>query len=179
MQVSGNLNGLKKEIEKSYATKLDAFKAEQKEAFEESKKTLLEKHKRSLNRTKMDIEAEEHNVFRTTLSEEKLSAKQEYEQKREELLSDIFDAAQKKAGKAVKSKGYVSLVKKAAAKIKNASFEGSEKSYEKDFPGIVINDKIQGIIVKSDKEIFDFTYPSFIASERSKLRDMLSKELFA
>ncbi|MHA1911348.1 MAG: hypothetical protein ACTSYA_06605 [Candidatus Kariarchaeaceae archaeon] len=178
MKVEGNLDHLKKEIENSYKEKLMEFKKHADLEFKEEKKQIDEGQKKALERANNELDEEEKKVFKSTLSEEKLTAKKDYENKREALINKVFDEASNKAKKTLISKDYLSFVKKFLKENGEAKIIGGYKEYNKTFKDAELDEKVNGILVKKDKMIFDFTYTKFIESRKLDLRHKVSNILF-
>ncbi|MCK5282150.1 MAG: hypothetical protein KAK00_01970 [Nanoarchaeota archaeon] len=178
MQVLGNLGLLKKEIENSYAAKLEEFMKENLERFNKEKSGIEDKHRQEIKKLEAKLENEEKKAFRTILSEEKLNAKREFENFREELINEVLDAAREKSKESLLRNEYISFIRKFIEGRDNIEIIGSFEEYRQHFPDIRIDNKINGIIVRHDKEIFDFSYKTFIESGKQGLRHKISRILF-
>ena len=176
MTVEGNLEHLEKEIENSYKEKLEEFQKNSLEEFNLEKKQIDEKHKKALAKARMEAEEEEKKVFKSTLAEEILNAKKEFENKREELINNVFNTASEKANEVLLGKDYLKLAKKTAkGKVK---VTGGFEEYKKEFPDVEVDNRVRGVIVRKDNLIFDFSYDKFVESRRLDLRHKVSNILF-
>ena len=178
MQVLGNIDLLKKEIEKTYSEKLNDFKKEKTEEFNREKIELAEQHQSKLKKIKAELKNEERKVYRTALAEEKLNAKKEFESKREKMINQVFDTAKERSKDNLLSEDYISFIKEFVKEKKGIDLVGGYEEYKKTFPEIVINPKITGIIGKQGNNVFDFTHNTFIKSKKLDLRHEISRILF-
>jgi vacuolar-type H+-ATPase subunit E/Vma4 len=178
MEVSGNLELLKREIQRSYTEKLDSFEKECMLTFNETKKKIEEEHDKALLEIKKDLQNEEKNVFKATLSEEKLNAKKEFENKREEVIAQVFAEAEERSREVLLSKEYIDAVKAATKEKESVEFIGGFEEYKKSFPAIKIDKKTDGIVVKDIVNVIDFTFSAFAESKKLELRHRISNLLF-
>jgi vacuolar-type H+-ATPase subunit E/Vma4 len=176
MNVSGNVDHLKKEIQRSYADKLAEFKKQSMKQFDEERKKLEEDHKKKVVLVEEEIKEEEQEMFKSALSEEKLNAKKEFENKREALINEVFDEADKNAKKILAEKSYAKMIN-AFVKDKDVELVGM-KILQKTFPKMAVDDNVFGVIVKQNEQIFDFTFTTFIESRKLDLRHKVSEILF-
>ncbi len=178
MQVLGSLEHLKKEIQSNYTGKFQEFKQETGTKFNEEKLDIEEKHKQDIKKAESEQKAEEKKVFRTTFAEEQLNAKKEYEQKREGMINNVFELATEKSKDVLLGNDYIKIIKNFIKSKGNIEITGNFMDYKTKFPGIKINKKISGIIVKKGNKIFDFTFGNFIESRKLDLRHKVSNILF-
>ncbi|MHA1910358.1 MAG: hypothetical protein ACTSYA_01570 [Candidatus Kariarchaeaceae archaeon] len=176
MEGTGNFEHLKKEIEKSYKEKLEEFEKSSLEEFDKEKQELKEQHEKALKKAKSELKDEEKKVFKSTLAEEMLNAKKEFENTREKLINNVFEKALNKSNKVLLGTDYLKTVKKLAKG--KAEILGGFEEYMKTFSDVKIDERINGVIVKKDNLIFDFTYGKFIESRRLDLRHKVSQILF-
>lgn len=177
MQVLGNLDLLKKEISKSYSEKLAEFSKEKEEEFNKEKAEILEQHNIQLKKLKTSLFNEEKKVFKTTLAEEKLNAKKEFENKREKLINKVFETSAEKSKDILLRDDYINFIKEFIREKKEIELIGNFQEYERHFD-IKLDNNLNGIIVKQGDEIFDFTYDRFIESRKLDLRHKISILLF-
>lgn len=176
MKVEGNIEHLETEIKNSYKDKLAEFEKLNLGEFDKEKSAIEEHQQKAMNKVKAEMKDEERKVFKSTLAEEMLNAKKEFENKREELINNVFEQAEKKSKKVLVGKPYINFVKK-MAKAK-AEITGGSNSYKKEFPNVKVDPRVDGITVKDNNLIFDFTYKKFIGSRKLDLRHRISKILF-
>ena len=176
MQTAGNLDYLKKEIKKIYAGKLDAYKTELEKAKKEELKNIDTIHKKEVRDAKDSLEKNEQSEYKTTLSEEMLGAKKDFESAREKLINDVFVQAEKRCGETLTSENYINHIK--VYDKDNAKIIGSETIYKDTFPNIELNKKQKGIIVEKENHVFDFTFDTFLESRKLDLRYKVSQVLF-
>ena len=178
MKVLGSVNLLKKEIENTYKKKLNEFEKEQTEEWNKEKIGLMEEHGKNLKKIEAELKNEEKKVFKTALSEEKLNAKKEFENKRENLINSVFEKALEGSRDVLLSKEYTESVKEFIKEKENIELAGNYEEYKTDFQGITLDNKLNGLIMKEGNKVFDFTYNTFIDSRRLDLRHKISRLLF-
>jgi len=177
LEISGNLDILKKEIARIYSTKLEEYRKTEESKFKDNVKKIEEIHNLELDQAKYELKKEEEKVYKTALSEEKLEAKKEFENRREELIEEVFDKALERSREILLSKEYIAMINE-WIKGKEIEIEGNFEEYKNNFKEISINSKIRGIIIKEKNKVFDFTYGTFIESRKLDLRNKISRALF-
>jgi vacuolar-type H+-ATPase subunit E/Vma4 len=178
MEVLGNLELLKSEIKKEFSRQFEEYQKEMLKLFEAEKSSIMEQHEKEMKNLLAEIRREKKTVFKSVLSDEKLEAKKEYEKKREVLINSAFKKAVKKSNKAILSKEYIEMINQFIKNKNDAVLTGCSEEYKKIFPGLNIDKKIDGIVVKAGDSIIDFTYSTFMESKKSELRHKISKILF-
>lgn len=178
MEVFGNVEGLKSSIEKKYSSEIKLIKAEREKQLKEVDKKL--KKELELLRSQMETltDADVKKAYSKILSEEKLKAKKEFEEKREAIINSIFAEAEKKALKIVHTSEYINFVKKNRPKEKGLLVVGDSNYYKKSFPKIKLDKNILGLKFESEGVIYDFTLDNIIASKKDVLRQEVSRILF-
>lgn len=176
MEVSGNIDFLKNEIQKSYIQQLEIFQKEQTEKFRQEVLEIEKAHKKKLSDAEKMLRDEERKMYRATLFMETLNVKQEYEQTREELIDSAFRLAKIKAKEFLLSEDYINTVRKSINE--SSEINGGFDEYRRFFQQIKILPKMDGIIIKNADELYDFTYTMFIESKKHELRQKLCKILF-
>ncbi len=177
MTVLGNVDKFKKRLEKVYERKLKdykglALKEEQqlRHDFETGKNAI------DLN-TKIAIERESKLEVRRIINKEKFRAKQIYEQKREEIISEVFSQALERAGDFVKSKDYIKYVKSCIPNKTGIVVKADSKDYDIKY-NVKVKKGIIGIKAIDGRVIYDFTVQGLIDAKFESLRLMVDKELF-
>ena len=178
MEVFGNVEGLKGSIEKRYSSEIkEVEKQEQKQLAEidkelKKKLELLDSHMKTLT------DSEVKKAHSMILSEEKLKAKKEFEEKRESLINAVFKEAEKQAKKIAHSQDYVDYIKKDMPNETGFSIIGDSVYYKKFFPELKVRKDIVGVKFESEGLVYDFTLNNIIASKKDILRHEVSKVLF-
>jgi vacuolar-type H+-ATPase subunit E/Vma4 len=178
MEVFGNVEALRKAIEKKYASKIKGIEKDKEKQLAEIDKELKKKLGLLDSHMKTVTNAEVKKTHSMILSSEKLTAKKEFEEKREALIEAIFKEAGKKAKKVVHTDEYLDFVKKSMPKEENLAIIGDSDKYKKDFPGLEVDKAIVGLKFESEQVIYDFTLDNIISSKKDILRHEVSKILF-
>jgi len=178
MEVFGNIEALKEAIEKKYTSKIREVEKEKEKQLNEIDKELKKKLNLLDSRMKTASDAEVKKTHSVILSEEKLKAKKEFEEKREELINKVFKEAEKKSKKIVRSKEYIDYVKSNIPKEKDLKVTGSD-ALKKHFPKLKVDKNILGLKFESEGIIYDFTLDNMINSKKDVLRHEISKVLFS
>tara|TARA_Y100000310_G_C20320671_1_gene640605 strand:- start:54 stop:689 length:636 start_codon:yes stop_codon:yes gene_type:complete len=177
METFGNVEALKGAIEKKYSSKIKEAEKEKSKQLADIDKELKKKLDLLKSHMKTSTEAEVKKTHSMILSGEKLKAKKEFEEKREELIENVFKAADKKAKSIAHSKEYIDFVE---SNLPGGEFStiGDSNYYEKAFPNLEIDKDIVGVKFESKGVIYDFTLNNIIASKKDILRHEVSKVLF-
>lgn len=179
MEVFGNVEALKKAIEKKYSSMIKDIEKEKEEQLAEIDKELKKKLELLRPHMKTEIDAEVKKTTSMISSAAKLKAKKEFEEKREAIIESVFEKAMKKAKDIAHSKDYTDFVKKNMPGTKGLSATGDSDYYKKVFPELKVDRNIIGVKFESERLVYDFTLDSIIASKRDILRHEVSKILFA
>ncbi len=179
MEIFGNIEALKGSIEKRYSMDIKNVEKDKEKQLREIDKELKGKLELLRANMKTETDAEVRKVHSMILSEEKLKAKKEFEEKRESLINAVFKDAEKQAKKIVHSKVYVDYIKKDMPKQKGFSMIGDGAYYKKFFPKIKVSKGIVGVKFESEGLVYDFTLNNIITSKKDILRHEVSKTLFS
>jgi len=178
MEIYGNIEALKSSIEKRYSSEIKKVEEDRKKQVIEIGKELKNQLVLLQSSMKTLINAEVKKAHSMIISEEKLKAKKEFEEKRESLINKVFKEAEKKAKKIAHTKEYLDFVQKNMPKEEGFSIIGDSDYYNKIFPEIDIDKNLIGIKFESEGLVYDFTLNKIIASKRDVLRHEVSKTLF-
>lgn len=183
MEVFGNIEALKRAIEKRYENEIKALEEETDKKIQELKKEAEKEI--ALDKSRIDTlkAAAEKKAYSKVMSEEKLNAKKEFEQKREELINKVFEIAEKEAKKVTRSKEYIAFIKKNIPKVSDKKIEATADSaiYKKCLPSkikIKIDKNITGIKLREGNITYDLTIDEAIRSKKEVLRHKISTILF-
>ncbi len=178
MEVYGNVDALRKAIEKKYSSMVQSIEKDRKQQIDIMLQEAKEKISLLKAHMKTETDSEAKKTSSMALSAAMLSAKKDFEEKREALIESVFGKAAAKSKDIAHSKEYVDFVKKSLGSLKNLSAIGDSDYYKKDFPSIKIDKKITGLKFEAEGVVYDFTLDSMIASKRDILRHEVSKILF-
>jgi hypothetical protein len=178
METSGNIEYLKAEIKKAFSGEFEEYKKNSLKEFNDEKEKLMVLHNAELKRIKQELEKDKKNAFKAALSDEKLGAKREFENKREELINRVFERAQEESEEILLNKKYINFVKEFVNDNKDCQLIGGYEQYKKNFNEIDIQSGVSGIIAKGENYQMDFTYKIFIETRKLELRHKASKILF-
>ncbi|MBW2975161.1 V-type ATP synthase subunit E [Candidatus Woesearchaeota archaeon] len=179
METFGNVEALKSSIEKRYQAEIKNAEKDRDKQLAEIAKELKSRLDILESDMKTATNAEVRKAYSMILSEEKLKAKKEFEEKREWLINAVFREAAKKAKDIVHSSGYVDYIKSSMPDEKGLSVVGDSDYYSKFFPGLKVNDDIVGLRFESENVVYDFTLNNIIASKKDILRHEVSRILFS
>ncbi len=177
MKVLGNINTLKKSIEKTYSDKIKAIDNETKEKIAEINSKAKKQMDERISKMQLDTESEVSKTYSRLISEETMIVKKQYEEKREAYINEIFDESEKQATTIAHSEAYLKLVKDKAPTGK-FNIMADSTYYEKEFSGLKICKGFYGIKFVSDEVTYDFSIESSIASKRDILRRIINEKLF-
>ena len=176
MHSTGNIEYLKKEIEKTYLKELDQFRHEAQSRRKDELKKIEASHKKEVRDVTDSLEKEKQSEYRTTLSEEMLGAKKDFEEAREKQIINVFSEAENRCDEMLYRDDYIDRIK---GFVENCSkISGGSERYKEIFPDIEINNRQKGIVVERNHQVFDFTFDTFIESRKLDLRHKISKVLF-
>jgi hypothetical protein len=178
MEVLGDINGLKEEIERIYENRFNEFSEEQNKMFEQEKKEINEEHEKEKRKLETEIDNEKRKVFRTVLSKEKINAKREFEMKREELIGRVFDITNERIKDVLLGDDYIGSLKRFIEGKERMKIAANYEEYNNHFPNMSINNRQRGIVFTKKNQIFDFSYDSFLESRKLDLRQKISNILF-
>ncbi len=181
MEIYGNLDSLKNVIASKYSKRMkEAEDSVQKEinALNEVLGREVELMKaRIMTRADSDARKEYSKI----ISEEKLKAKREFEEKREGYINEVFDEALKKAPKIAHSQEYIDYLKSKMPKNLGGEIIADSAYYKKYFPDLKnwkVDKEIIGLKFRVANIIYDFTIDNALKSKRDTLRPVVSKALF-
>ena len=178
MEVFGNVEALKGAIENKYSLKIKEVEKEREKQLTEIDNELKKKLMLLMSRMKTETDLEVKKTHSMILSEEKLKAKKEFEEKREELIDNVFKEGEKKAKKIAHTQEYVDYVKANIPQGEDFLIIGDAAYYEKFFPKLKIDKNIVGLKFEAEGIIYDFTLDRIITSKKDTLRHEVSKVLF-
>lgn len=179
MEVFGNIEALKKAIEKKYASVIKEAEKEKENQLAEIDKELKNELELLRSHMKTGTDAEAKKAGSMILSSAKLQAKKEFEEKREAIIESVFEKTMKKAKDIAHSKEYTDFVKKNLPDAKGLSAIGDSDYYKKLFPDLKIGKKVLGLKFEAEGVVYDFSLDSIIASKKDILRHEVSKVLFS
>ncbi|MBR9699533.1 hypothetical protein GOV09_03710 [Candidatus Woesearchaeota archaeon] len=175
MNTAGNLELLREELKKHYQKLLDDFEKEQLELFTKDRLSIDSDHDIALRKKESEMINEEKKVYTSTMADEVLHAKKEYEQKREDLLIEAFKQAEERSGQVLKNPEYIERVKRSSGEGK---VRGTFEEYRGLFPDIQIDTSINGITIEKDTLTLDFTFTRFLEAQKQELRNKIARRLF-
>lgn len=178
MEVFGNVEGLKDYIEKRYSSEIKLIKAEKEKQLEEIDKILKKELELLRSHMKTLTNADVKKAYSMILSEERLKAKKEFEEKREAIINSVFAEAEKKAEKIVHTSEYIDFVRKNMPQEKGLLVVGDSNYYKKAFPKVKVDKNMLGLKFESEGVTYDFTLDNMIASKKEILRQEVSRILF-
>ena len=178
MEIYGNIESLKGSIEKRYSFEIKKVEEDRKKQVMEIGKELKNQLTLLNSNMKTIIDAEVKKAHSMILSEEKLKAKKEFEEKRESLINKVFKEAEKQAKKIAHTQEYADYVQENMPKEKGFSIIGDSDYYKTIFPEMDIDKNIIGIKFESKGLVYNFTLNSIIDSKKDILRHEVSKTLF-
>ncbi len=179
MEIFGNVKALKGAIEKKYAAEIKKVEKDRDNQLAEIDKELRKKLELLGSHMKTAIDAEVKKTHSMILSEERLKAKKEFEEKRESLINAVFKEAERKAKKIAHSEEYIGFVKKNIPKEKDFLIIGDDDYYKRLFPKVNVDKNIIGLRLECEGLVYDFTLDNIIASKKDVLRYEVSKVLFS
>jgi len=178
MEVFGNVELLKEEISSVMNEKLNTLKQELEEfkgqVSEENGRKLTdlrEQHKTTLNQ---DLK----KAYSQIIGEKTLEAKKAYEEKREQLIDEVFAEVLKKSKSITNTAKYVSFVKSQAPKGKNVKVFGDCNYYKKSFSKMKLDKSISGLRFEEGDVSYDFTVERMIKVRKEELRRQVNATLF-
>lgn len=177
MEVYGNVEALKKAIERKYSSKIKQIEKDKEKQLAEVDKILKKKLDLLKSHMKTETDSAVKKAHSMILSSEKLKAKKEFEEKREALIDSVFKEAEKKAKKVIKTKEYLDYVKSRQPE-EDCEIVGCEESYKNDFADIKIDKNVVGMKFKAEGIAYDFSLDNLIDSKKDILRHEVSKVLF-
>ncbi|MBU0662134.1 MAG: V-type ATP synthase subunit E [Candidatus Diapherotrites archaeon] len=177
MRVYGNMESVKGAIKERYEKEASLIENEAKEK-EAAAGTQAEAELEALHE-KLSAEAdnEAQQAYQRVFNEKKLAAKQEFEAARQEMIEEVFSAAEKEAEKFASGKEYLEFVKKHAPKGNFKVFGGSA-SYKSAFPNMQVDNEIKGIIFRGENVEYNFTVERMLDAKKEELRNIVTKALF-
>jgi len=179
MQVYGNTEGLKKEIEQKYEAQIKEIMSKAQSEVNAIIKEADEKAEMIIEQAKTDAESASREAMQRVLNEEKLKAKREFEEAREKLILEVIEKVKRKAKEVSKSNEYLAFLKANVPKEKNAVvFGGSEASYKKVFPKMKADKTIVGVKITAEDVVYDFTLENMINSNEEVVRRTITTEMF-
>ena len=178
MEVFGNVDALKGSIEKKYASRIKEIERNRDKELKEIGKKLGKESELLKSHMKTVTNAEVKKAESMILSEERLKAKKEFEEKREGLIESVFKEADKKIRKIAQSDDYLKFVKENMPKEDNLKVVGGSEYYKQEFPDVVLDYAIAGLKFEIEGITYDFTIQNLIESKKEVLRKKISEALF-
>ncbi len=181
MEIYGNIDGLKQAIEKKYADEIKKIEDETSSIIKQLEKESNNKISLKKSRISTLTNAEIRKATSKISSEENLKAKKEFEQKREDVINQVFDMAFKKAVTIAHSRKYIDFLKKNMPnEAKKYEITADSDFYKEYFPEAKINidNTIIGIKFRVGEITYDFTLDGAIKSQKDILRNKVSKTIF-
>lgn len=180
MKVFGNVDSIKKVIKERFEKDIQAANSESDQKIEELKKENKAEIELIKSRSMLATESECKKIYSKITSEEKLKAKNKFEEQREKLINKVFEQADKKAKTFTHSQEYVDFVNKKMPKISDFSLIADSDHYKKHFPerDIEIDESIDGIKIKKSNVVYDFTVQSAISLKKDSIRQTINQALF-
>lgn len=178
MQVFGNVEALKKAIEKKYSSMIKDIEKDKEKQLADIAKELKEKLSLLKSHMETETDAEVKKTTSMILSSARLNAKKEFEEKREAIIESVFKEAEKRAKEIVHTDEYIDFVKKNMPKAKGLSVIGDSDHYKEPFPDLKVDKDIIGLKFESEGAVYDFTLDNIIASKKDVLRHEVSKVFF-
>ncbi|MCF7861639.1 V-type ATP synthase subunit E [Candidatus Woesearchaeota archaeon] len=178
MEIVGDVDKFKERLDKIYQKRLDNQLADIKER--DAKITAIVSQRKQDIKSSFKLRTEEDAALlkRKVINSEKFKAKQEFEKTREEIISEVFDAAIKKAPEFVKTKSYINYVKANLPKSTTVVLR-LNKELAKEFNGKTsIDNDIIGVQAVDGKVIYDFTVAGLIEAKYESLRVEVDNVLF-
>lgn len=179
MEVFGNVEALKGAIKKKYSAEIKKVEEDRNRQLAEVDKELKKKLELLSSHMKTAIDAEVKKTHSMILSEEKLKAKKEFEEKRESLIEAVFKEAEKKAKKIAHSREYIDFVKENIPKEEGFLIIGDGDYYKKLFPKLEVDKNIIGLRFEAEGLVYDFTLDDIIEAKKDVLRHEVTKVLFS
>ena len=179
MKTLGNLSKIKTCIEQRFTAELKRIDSET--AAEVEKIRAAEKNETDAleHDMKSRQEAETEKAYQAVYNEEKLKLQGEFDQRRQDIIDQVFDDAMKKAAKFAESKEYEKFVKAHLKSLPSgAHLTGHSESFKKHFKGLKIDKSIIGIRAEADNVVYDLTIPALVDANRESLRTELNSVLF-
>lgn len=177
MEILGNVNSLKKSIEKDYEKKIRQIEEDAKEKAAEISKNAKKETEELISKMRLDSESEANKAYSLIISEETMNVKKKYEEKREAYINEIFAEAKKQSPAVAKSPLYIKFVKKNAPK---GGFDAvtDNDACKKLFPNARISKGFSGVRFVSDDVTYDFSIEAAIESKKDVLRHTINEKLF-
>ncbi len=177
MQQLGNPEYLKKEIDKAFKERLEEWKKEKLQEFEDWKKSILKAHRDRLSQLDKKLEDEKRLEFATAESDEKRKAKQDFEEKREAEIEKVFDQAKEKAKYAVTKKEYHLLIHNIIQDRQHIRYLGNTDLI-KGYDPIEHDPEVTGLKIIAKESVIDLSFEKFIEAKKEVLRMEISNTLF-
>jgi hypothetical protein len=175
MEVKGNLEGMKKNLAKTFEKKLSDLDIQFKKESELLKKDFQKEIDRIRTENQSRLDKETKALRHKLTSEKNRQIGLIKTTKRQELINSVIDSIIKDAKEIIKSKDYIDIVKKSLPI--DAKIYG-DKTYEKTFGKVNEDKSINGIRAEKENIIYDFTIESMIDSKNDAIKDVIAQELF-
>src|SRR3989338_4890834 len=172
---SGSIARLKEEIVRSFRSQYSEFEKEETRNFEADAMKIKESHLRKAADLQARTKEEVQKAYQSALSLGILTAKKEYEQEREKLIAHVFDVANGKRKQVMETEEYLNRIR--AVLLPGSEIIGNMR-YQKDFPGMLIDDSVDGIIIRKEEKLLDFCYSHFVSTRKSEIRSKVTGVLF-
>lgn len=178
METFGNIDGIKSVIEKKYTLNIDQVLKEKEKKLEEIDNEIRKKLTKLRSKMLSIKDTESKRKYSIILTEEKMKAMKQFQEKREELINSVFAEAEKRAKEITRNEKYIEYVKKNMPKIESFKIVADDDYYQKFFPELEIDKSITGVVFKSGEIIYDFDLNHLVESKKDSLRYELSEILF-
>lgn len=180
MQVYGNKEPLMAEIKRRYNKGIEEIEKDTLKEINEIKSEAVAKITNLREKAELVNDSETKKLHSKIISEEKLEAKKEFEEKREKIIEKVFHHTKHEAEKIAHSDDYIKFVEKSVPKkiIEEGEIFGDSDYYKKRFPELKIKKGITGIQIKTENVLYDLSVDSAIEAKKEQLRDSISKILF-
>ncbi len=179
MAIIGKLTGLKSSIEQQFETDISALKEEADQeisTFKAEEKSIISSLEKD---SKSEQEFEVEKAHRSVYNEGALKLDRAFEQKRQELIEQVFDDALSRASKFALTKEYLAFAKKHFKTLpKNVEIRGHSPSYKKIFKKLKLDKTIIGLKAVSTEVTYDLTVSTLIEAKQDALKQAITKALF-
>lgn len=177
MEVIGNIELIKKSIQKKYEKEIRVIEKETSKEIEALNAEASKQKALQIAKIKTSRDAESRKVYSKILSEQRLNAKKQFEEAREEYIKEIFSEAFEKAKTIAHSNQYIDFVK---SQSPSGSFSVTADGdfFKKHFKDVKIDKAIIGMKFQADEVSYDLSLDGILTSKRDVLRHSVSQVLF-
>jgi len=180
MEVFGNVEYIKKAIQKKYDELNKELDREIEERCEEVKAAFSKEIASLKEHFELRLENLSRQQYMKILNEEKSRAKRAYEEQREKMIGLVFEEVMKEAQKKAHTKEYINFVKVSLKGEETGSLHavGDSDFYRKEFPKLKVEKGFAGMKFRSGDTIIDLTIDGALKSKKDSLRQLISHRLF-